>query len=45
MMNYQPLGKLPNFFRMTVTNSPKLTESDMDFVLDEVERLGQDLVV
>ena len=45
MICYQPLlGVVPNFFRMTVV-APKATEEDMDFLLDEIERLGKDLEV
>ena len=44
MMNYQPLQDLPNFLRMTLT-APRATKEDMDFVLDEVERLGRDIDV
>ena len=42
MVGYQPLGNLPNFFRMIVSN-PALVRSDIDFILDEIEKLGQDL--
>jgi len=44
MITYTPLSHKPNFFRM-VTVSPSSTERDMDFVLDEIDRLGCDLVV
>ena len=44
MVTYMPLGDKPNFFRM-VTISPLATEKDMDFVLDEIDRLGYDLIV
>jgi len=44
MITYTPLSDKPNFFRM-VTISPLSTERDMDFVLDEIERLGYELVV
>lgn len=44
MISYQPLPGLPNFLRM-VTVSPSSNEADMDFVLDEVERLGAGLEV
>lgn len=40
MMTYQPLpGGIPNFFRMTLT-TPQTTKEDMDFLLDEIDRLG-----
>ncbi|XP_034731661.1 cysteine sulfinic acid decarboxylase isoform X3 [Etheostoma cragini] len=42
MVGYQPLGNKVNFFRMVVC-SPLLSEKDMDFFLDEIERLGKDL--
>ncbi|XP_013376403.1 PREDICTED: cysteine sulfinic acid decarboxylase isoform X2 [Chinchilla lanigera] len=42
MIGYQPHGTRGNFFRVIVAN-PMLTRADMDFLLDELERLGQDL--
>lgn len=42
MVGYQPHGTQANFFRMIVAN-PALTPADMDFLLNELERLGQDL--
>lgn len=42
MIGYQPHGTRANFFRMVVAN-PTLTRADMDFLLCELERLGQDL--
>lgn len=42
MIGYQPHGTKSNFFRMVVAN-PALTRADMDFLLNELERLGQDL--
>lgn len=42
MVAYQPLKKLPNFFRM-INSNPAQTHDDMDFVLNEIERLGKDL--
>lgn len=45
MMTYQPLpGGIPNFFRMTLI-APKATREDMDFILDEIDRLGYNLEV
>ena len=44
MVTYMPLGDKPNFFRM-VTISPLATKKDMDFVLDEIDKLGHDLKV
>ena len=42
MMTYHPLLDHPNFLRMTLSN-PQACPEDMDFVLDEVERLGKDI--
>lgn len=42
MVGYQPLGDKVNFFRV-VLFSPLVTQKDVDFVLDEIERLGNDL--
>uniref|UniRef100_A0A8C9Y3A9 Glutamate decarboxylase 1b n=1 Tax=Sander lucioperca TaxID=283035 RepID=A0A8C9Y3A9_SANLU len=42
MVGYQPQGKNVNFFRMVVSNLA-VTQSDIDFLIDEIERLGQDL--
>lgn len=42
MIGYQPHGAQVNFFRVVVAN-PALTRADMDFLLDELERLGRDL--
>lgn len=42
MVTYQPLDDLPNFFRIAVSN-PALTRSDLDFVLDEIEGLAENL--
>ncbi|XP_065715092.1 cysteine sulfinic acid decarboxylase isoform X2 [Patagioenas fasciata] len=42
MVSYQPHGARVNFFRQIVT-SPAVTRADLDFFLDEIERLGQDL--
>ncbi|XP_055975896.1 cysteine sulfinic acid decarboxylase [Sorex fumeus] len=42
MVGYQPHSTRANFFRMIVAN-PALTPADMDFLLNELERLGQDL--
>uniref|UniRef100_G3P4R7 Cysteine sulfinic acid decarboxylase n=1 Tax=Gasterosteus aculeatus aculeatus TaxID=481459 RepID=G3P4R7_GASAC len=38
MVGYQPLGNKGNFFRLVVF-SPVLSQKDMDFVIDEIERL------
>uniref|UniRef100_A0A8C1WYD0 Cysteine sulfinic acid decarboxylase n=1 Tax=Cyprinus carpio TaxID=7962 RepID=A0A8C1WYD0_CYPCA len=42
MVGYQPMDGHVNFFRMVVV-SPQLTTKDMDFFLDEIEKLGKDL--
>lgn len=42
MVSYQPHGNKPNFFRQVVTN-PAVTRKDLDFFLNEIERLGRDL--
>ncbi|XP_053706457.1 cysteine sulfinic acid decarboxylase [Synchiropus splendidus] len=42
MVGYQPLGDRVNFFRQ-VLMSPLVSNRDMDFLLDEFERLGSDL--
>ena len=42
MVGYQPLKDRVNFFRMIII-SAAVTHEDMDFVLDEIERLGKDL--
>ncbi|XP_053215824.1 glutamate decarboxylase 1 isoform X1 [Podarcis raffonei] len=42
MVGYQPQGDKANFFRMVVSN-PAATKSDIDFLIEEIERLGQDL--
>uniref|UniRef100_A0A3B3UCT2 Cysteine sulfinic acid decarboxylase n=1 Tax=Poecilia latipinna TaxID=48699 RepID=A0A3B3UCT2_9TELE len=42
MVGYQPLGDRVNFFRITIL-SPLVSQKDMDFFLDEIERLGNDL--
>ncbi|OCT74490.1 glutamate decarboxylase 1 [Xenopus laevis] len=42
MVSYQPQGDKPNFFRMVISN-PASKKSDVDFLLEEMERLGKDL--
>ncbi|XP_068140417.1 cysteine sulfinic acid decarboxylase [Drosophila tropicalis] len=42
MITYQPLRRLPNFFRLVLQNSC-LEESDMLYFLNEIESLGQQL--
>ncbi|XP_023931572.1 cysteine sulfinic acid decarboxylase [Lingula anatina] len=42
MVGYQPLGDYVNFIRMVISNL-NVTKEDMEFVVDEIERLGKDL--
>ncbi|KAF3858551.1 hypothetical protein F7725_011752 [Dissostichus mawsoni] len=42
MVGYQPQGDKVNFFRMVVSNLA-VTQSDIDFLIDEIERMGVDL--
>lgn len=42
MISYQPIRKWPNFFRFVVQNSG-VTHRDIDYFLDEIERLGSEL--
>ena len=42
MISYQPLGEFPNFFRSIISNQA-IQESDVDFMLSELDRLGHDL--
>ncbi|KAG7251097.1 hypothetical protein CRUP_005542, partial [Coryphaenoides rupestris] len=42
MVGYQPQGQKVNFFRMVISN-PAATQSDIDFLINEIERLGHDL--
>uniref|UniRef100_A0A4W5PY44 Glutamate decarboxylase 1b n=1 Tax=Hucho hucho TaxID=62062 RepID=A0A4W5PY44_9TELE len=42
MVGYQPQGQKVNFFRMVISN-PAALQSDIDFLIDEIERLGHDL--
>lgn len=42
LVGYQPVDQLPNFFRMIVIND-EIDHSDMEFVVNEIEQLGQDL--
>lgn len=45
MIGYQPLPhkNLKNFFRMVIPALPMPTKEDMEFVVDEIDRLGKDL--
>ncbi|XP_043832057.1 glutamate decarboxylase 1-like [Dromiciops gliroides] len=42
MVSYQPLGDKVNFFRMVFSN-PATKQTDVDFLIDEIERLGKTL--
>ena len=42
MVGYQPLDDKPNFFRM-INSNPASTEADIDFLMDEIERLGEEI--
>lgn len=42
MVGYQPDKQKPNFFRMIISNQA-ITESDLDFLIDEIIELGKDL--
>ncbi|KAL8564651.1 hypothetical protein ACOMHN_004145 [Nucella lapillus] len=42
LVQYQPLGSLPNLFRVAISN-PIITSADVDFLVDEIERLGRDI--
>lgn len=42
LVAYQPVESKVNFFRMIIIN-PNVTHEDMEFVLDEIEKLGQNL--
>ena len=42
MISYQPLDNLPNFFRSIISNQA-MGEEDIDFMLEELDRLGIDL--
>lgn len=42
MITYTSVGSKVNFFRMIIIN-PIVSKTDMDFVLDEIEKLSVDL--
>lgn len=42
MIGYQPLGNKVNFFRNVISN-PAVTREDVDFLVAEIQRLGDDL--
>lgn len=45
MLGYQPLAdkKWVNFFRLSITCQPRITPQDVDFVIAEIQNLGNDL--
>jgi hypothetical protein len=47
MIGYTPLNhkQIINFFRMVVTCHPPPTTEDMDFVIEEIERCGEDIEI
>lgn len=42
MVGYQPDDRRPNFFR-SIISSAAVIPQDVDFMLNEIDRLGQDL--
>ncbi|CAD5113582.1 DgyrCDS2745 [Dimorphilus gyrociliatus] len=44
MIGYQPLGHRVNFFRIVIPHLNS-TKEDMEFVRDEINRLGKDIIV
>ena len=42
MISYQPLDDKPNFFRSIISNQA-CNEEDIDFMMEELDRLGIDL--
>lgn len=42
MVGYQPDDRRPNFFR-SIISSAAVTEKDVDYMLEEFDRLGHDL--
>lgn len=42
MVGYTRDGKVPNFFR-SIISQEAITEQDIEFMLDEIDRLGEDL--
>ncbi|KAH3703192.1 hypothetical protein DPMN_078223 [Dreissena polymorpha] len=42
MLQYQPLGQLPNFFRIAFSN-PAITTADLDFVVQELVDLAEQI--
>ncbi|XP_022082482.1 cysteine sulfinic acid decarboxylase-like isoform X2 [Acanthaster planci] len=44
MIGYQPLGDHPNFIRMVYCNHATTTQ-DVEWIVEEIERLGHDIVI
>ncbi|XP_006815862.1 cysteine sulfinic acid decarboxylase-like [Saccoglossus kowalevskii] len=44
MIGYQPLDDKPNFFRQIFSNA-KTTFQDVEFIVDEIDRLGDDITI
>lgn len=42
MVGYQPDDRRPNFFR-SIISSAAVNQKDVDFMLNEIDRLGEDL--
>ena len=42
MIGYQPLDEHPNFFR-NIISSQAVCRADIDFMIEELDRLGYDL--
>ncbi|CAG7833779.1 unnamed protein product [Allacma fusca] len=42
MIGYQPQGDIPNFFRNIISN-PAVKKADVDFLVSEIDRIGEDL--
>ncbi|XP_070536514.1 cysteine sulfinic acid decarboxylase-like isoform X2 [Ptychodera flava] len=44
LIGYQPLSNKPNFFRHIFSNA-KTTKQDVQFIVDEIERLGRNITI
>lgn len=42
MVGYQPQGHIPNFFRNIISN-PAVKKEDVDFLVAEMDRIGENL--
>lgn len=43
LINFQPLGSLPNFFRIVFASPLSIEEADLDSLLDRMDQYGQEL--